>query len=329
MNTLIEEAITSSQLEGAAVTRQVASEMLRTGRRPRDADERMILNNYLTMRRIRDLRDQPLTPELIFELHRRVTDGTLEKPDASGRFRRADESIKVVDEIEGTVYHEPPAAEELPARLEAMCAFANGAAPDYFVHPVVRAILLHFWLAYDHPFWDGNGRTARALFYWCMLRHDYPLFEFISISQILLRAPVKYAEAFLHTETDENDLTYVLLHQAGVVREAVASLRDYLTEKRAELSRASVCLRGVAGLNHRQQALLMHALREPHTRYLITGHQRSHNVTHQTASNDLYDLVERGLLTVLPTGRPRIFLAKSDLAEKLARMGESAPDPAT
>ena len=319
INTLIEESITSSQLEGAATTRQVAAEMLRTGRKPRDTHERMVLNNYLTMQRIRDLRDHDLSPELIFELHRRVTDGTLANPDASGRFRRAEENVRVEDQ-EGTVFHEPPDASELPARLDAMCAFANGTTPDYFVHPVIRAILLHFWLAYDHPFVDGNGRTARALFYWCMLRRDYPLFEFISISQILLRAPAQYAEAFLHTETDDNDLTYFLLHQAGVVKKAVASLQDYLARKRSELTQAAGALRGVADLNHRQQALLLHALREPHTRYVITGHQRSHNVSHQTAANDFHDLVARGLLVMLPGGRPRIFVAPSDLGEKLNKL---------
>jgi Fic family protein len=63
------------------------------------------------------------------------------------------------------VFHTPPPAAELPARLEAMCDFANSKTPDTFIHPVVRGIFLHFWLAYDHPFVDGNGRTARALFY--------------------------------------------------------------------------------------------------------------------------------------------------------------------
>lgn len=331
INTLIEESITSSQLEGAVTTRQVASEMLRTGRRPRDVHERMVLNNYLTMQRIRDLRDRELSPELVFELHRLVTDGTMDNPDASGRFRKDEENVRVEDQ-EGTVFHEPPRAAELPARLAAMCDFANGTTPDYFIHPVVRAILLHFWLAYDHPFVDGNGRTARALFYWCMLRNEYPLFEFISISQILLRAPAQYAEAFLHTETDDNDLTYFLLHQAEVVKKAVASLRDYLARKRAELGQASVCLRGVPDLNHRQQALLLHALREPHTRYIIAGHQRSHGVSHQTASNDLFDLVERGLFVVLPGGRPRIFLAPSDLGEKLEKLAHteiSTPPPSS
>ena len=325
INTLIEESITSSQLEGAVTTRQVAAEMLRTGRKPRDTHERMVLNNYLTMQRIRDLRAQDLTPDLVLELHRRVTDGTMDNPDASGRLRRADENVRVEDN-EGTVFHEPPPAAELSARLEAMCAFANGTTPDFFVHPVIRAILLHFWLAYDHPFVDGNGRTARALFYWCMLRRDYPLFEFISISQILLRAPGQYAEAFLHTETDDNDLTYFLLHQAGVVKKAVASLQDYLVQKRSELTQASDALRGVAGLNHRQQALIVHALREPHTRYIITGHQRSHGVSHQTAANDFHDLVARGLLVMLPGGRPRIFVAPTDLTEKLNKLA-AAPLP--
>lgn len=61
--------------------------------------------------------------------------------------------------------------------MTAMCAFPNGHLPDTFIHPAIRAIILHFWLGYDHPFVDGNGRTARALFYWAMLRQNYSLFE--------------------------------------------------------------------------------------------------------------------------------------------------------
>ena len=325
VRTLLEESITSSQLEGAATTRAVAKEMLQTGRPPRDKSERMILNNYLTMRRIRDLHEAPLTPALVFELHERVTQDTLDNPHAAGRFRLPAELIRVEDNIDGTVYHEPPPSDQLPARMEAMCAFANGSSPDFYVHPVIRAIVLHFWLAYDHPFIDGNGRTARALFYWSMLRQGYELFEFISISQILLRAPIRYGEAFLQTETDENDLTYFILHQAEVIREAVESLRVYVKHKTDELHAAEQCMRGLEGLNHRQQALLTHALREPATRYVIASHQHSHNVSHQTARNDLFDLVGRGLLGVRRLGRTYYFRAVSDLAEKLGKQAATNP----
>lgn len=323
VSALIQESITSSQLEGAVTTREVAKEMLRTGRPPRDKSERMILNNYLTMRRIQDLRSESLSPELVFELHRRVTEGTLEKPDAAGRFRRAEENVRVED-MEGNVFHDPPAAKELPERMEAMCRFANGQEPEGFVHPVLRAIILHFWLAYDHPFVDGNGRTARALFYWSMLRQSYGLFEFISISQILLRAPVRYAEAFLHTETDDNDLTYFILHQAEVITAAIQALHEYAARRTRELRQTDKLLRGMGGLNHRQQALLTHALRNASARYMIEGHRRAHAVTFPTARNDLFDLVARGLFTVAKEGRFNVFRPTSDLREKLDRIGTAA-----
>ena len=227
--------------------------------------------------------------------------------------------------MEGNVFHEPPEARELPKRLENMCDFANGRTPDYFVHPVLRAIILHFWLAYDHPFVDGNGRTARALFYWSMLRQGYTLFEFVSISQILLRAPGRYAEAFLHTETDENDLTYFILHQTEVITQAVKALHQYAARKAAELKKTDRQLRGMEGLNHRQQALLTHALRNTSARYLIEGHRRSHAVTFPTARNDLFNLVERGLLSVTKEGRFNVFRPVSDLHDKLKRLGETPP----
>jgi Fic family protein len=97
VSSLIEEAITSSQLEGAATTREVAKEMLRSGRSPQDRNERMILNNFHVMQRIRELRNEPLTPELILVMHQIVSKGTLDEPGAAGRLRRANEKNSVMD----------------------------------------------------------------------------------------------------------------------------------------------------------------------------------------------------------------------------------------
>jgi Fic family protein len=326
MRSLFQEAVTSSQLEGAATTRAAAKEMLRTGRPPRTRGERMILNNYLTMRRITEWKQRPLDEELIFEMHRMVTDGTLDEPDAAGRLRRADEKVTVQDVITGEVFHSPPPAGQLPDRLKALCKFANGSVDDVgkslgrFIHPAVRNILLHFWLAYDHPFVDGNGRTARALFYWSMLRQKYWLFEFVSISEILVKAPAKYAMSFLHTETDENDATYFLLYQCEVIRRAIASLHEYLDTKSKELRQTETLLRGAPELNHRQQALIAHALRNPGTRYMIEGHRRSHGVVYQTARHDVMALARLGLLEKRKSGRAFGFLAPLDLADRLQRM---------
>lgn len=316
IRSLMEEAITSSQLEGAVTTREVATDMLRSGRKPKDRSEKMILNNYRTMRRIREVRDRPLTPELVFEIHRMITDGTLDKPDAAGRLRHDDELVTVEDD-EGEIMHLPPAAKELEERLRTMCAFANEKDSEPFVHPAIRAVILHFWLAYDHPFVDGNGRTARALFYWAMLHSDYWLFEFISISDVLKRAPAKYYKAFLHTETDENDLTYFLLHQSEVIRKAIESLHDYIIRKTRETRENQELLRDMRHLNHRQQALVGHALRHPGTVYTIEGHQRSHDTAYNTARTDLLDLAEQGLFLKGKSGKKMVFHASRELEQSI------------
>lgn len=319
VRSLMEEAITSSQLEGAATTREVAKKMLAEGRKPRDRSERMIVNNYVTMRRIMELKDKPLSPDMVLQIHREISDGALEIMDGAGRFRRPDENIKVFDEIEGTVFHTPPSAVELPARLQAMCDFANGRTPDLFVHPVIRGIILHFWLAYDHPFVDGNGRTARALFYWQMLHSGYWLFEYISISQFLRKAPVQYGTAFLHTETDENDLTYFIIHQAEVIRRALKELHDYVARKSSETRACLNALQKHPVLNHRQQTLIAHAVRHPNFAYQIAGHGARHAVTYATARADLLGLAKLKFLVHRKVGRAFVFVAPKDLESKLRR----------
>jgi Fic family protein len=244
VKSLVEEAITSSQLEGASTTRDVAKEMIKRGRAPRDRSETMILNNYRALQFIREIREESLTPSIVFELQRLLTEGTLDEPNAAGRFRHQDEHIVVSDEMDGSVLHDPPSAAELQARMEAMCAFANAADTDEpFIHPVVRSILLHFWLAYDHPFVDGNGRTARALFYWSMARRGYWLAEFLSISRILKHAPGRYNRAFLYTETDDNDATYFILFQLRVIVRAIEELHEYLARKAVEMEETARLIR--------------------------------------------------------------------------------------
>ena len=316
VRSLMEEAITSSQLEGAATTREVAKKMLAEGRKPRDRSERMIVNNDTTMRRIVELKDAPLTPEMVLQIHQEISEEALDIVDGAGRFRRDDEEINVSD-MEGTVFHLPPPAGELPTRLQAMCDFANGLTPGSFVHPVIRGIILHFWLAYDHPFVDGNGRTARAMFYWQMLHSDYWLFEFISISQFLRKAPVQYGTAFLHTETDDNDLTYFIIHQAEVIRSALKELHDYVARKSSETRACLNALQKHPNLNYRQQAIIAHALKHPGFAYSIAGHQSRHAVTYATARSDLLGLAKRKLLIHQKAGRAFAFLAPKDLEARL------------
>jgi Fic family protein len=319
VNSLMEEAIRSSQLEGATTTRRAAKELLRTGRAPKDRSERMILNNYRALQFMRDEMPADLTPATVIELQRILTDGTLDNPGAAGRLQTPEDvRIAVVDGLDGTVIHQPPPAEQLPERLLALCEFANeGESPDRFIHPVLRAILLHFWLAYDHPFEDGNGRTARALFYWYMRTHGYWLVEYLSISRILRQAPGKYTRAFVSTETDERDTTYFIVYQLDVLQRAVEQLHEYLRQKIKDVRDVETLLKGSDEFNHRQFALLGNALRVPDAIYTFQTHAASHGVTHETARTDVLPLVNKGFLEQRRQGRRFTFAPPVDLADRL------------
>ena len=149
-----------------------------------------------------------------------------------------------------------------------------------------------------------------------MLRHGYWLAEFLSISRVIKKAPSQYARAFLHSETDTNDLTYFLVHQLDVIREAFQALRVYLERKAKELREGERLLKDGTGVNHRQRTLLADALRHPDRRYTIEAHRREHGVVYQTARQDLLALVEAGYLVQTTIGHKFYF----DVSPKLGRL---------
>ncbi len=327
INSLIEEAISSSQLEGASTTRRVAKEMIRTGRDPETHSERMILNNYRAMSFLRGLKDDLLTPSIVFELHKILTEGTLSGDDAdkAGAFRGDSDDICVFSRDEQTVLHVPPPAHELPARLQTLCNFANKVdeTDQTYIPPIIRAIIIHFMIGYDHPFVDGNGRTARALFYWMMAREHFWLMEYISISRAIKKAPAQYMYAYLYTETDGNDLTYFIVHQLEMIREAIRDLHAYLVKK-AEQQKETESILQKSGLNNvlnfRQLSLIRNALKNPGAEYTIRSHQSSHSVVYQTARTDLLDLSDKyGLLKKFKSGKKDVFIAPANLDELIQR----------
>lgn len=320
VSSLMEEAIASSQLEGAAATREVAKKMLREKRKPINTAEQMILNNYVAIQEIRANLDRPMTMESLHDLHRILTEKTLAQEADAGRLRTGDDHIHVVDPTDGAILHTPPPAETLPARMEKLLAFANDAAGgERFIHPVIKALILHFWLAYEHPYVDGNGRTARALFYWYMLRHKYWLFEFISISRIILQSPVRYARAFLYSEIDENDLTYFLHFNLRVILLALADLKKYLAEKRAQIRDSLTLLKQYRGINLRQRDVLAKAIRGAGSQFTLAAHASLYDVVYQTARTDLMGLKRMGLLDKIKSGRQFVFVPSAKLRGRFPR----------
>ncbi len=277
ISSLIEEAITSSQLEGASTTTREAKNMLRSGRKPHNRSEQMIVNNFNAMMFIRETRGESLSVEFLKELHRIITFDTLDDPAGSGRWRKKSEDITVQDMRDGTVLHAPPDADLIPERMENLIKFANTDEHERFIHPIICGITLH------------------------------------------KKAPIKYAKSFLFVENDSSDLSYFLDHQTDVILESIVDLFKYLAHKTTEFQRTELVLRGELQkmLNHRQIAVITHALQHPGFTYSIQSHARSHSVTYQTARTDLLKLDELKLLEKFKRGKAFLFESPINLIEKI------------
>lgn len=309
VSSLMEEAITSSQIEGAVATIKEAKKMLIEKRKPRNKSEQMVYNNYITMQSIKDLCKRDLDINLLLDLHRSITQGTLETVEEEGRFRTAEDDVNVVTSY-GEVLFTPPKSEEIFDRLHALIDFANGSKNKSFVHPVVKAIMLHFWMAYIHPFTDGNGRMARTLFYWYMIKHGYWLFEYTSISKIILKKTTRYANAYLYSENDSNDLTYFIHFNIEVIMEAVEELKTHIESEREKNRQFYNEFIEHPELNTRQTTILQHLFSNPQDILTIKTHQVLNKLAYQTARNDLLDLEKKNWLKSVKKGKTFYFVLK-------------------
>jgi len=318
INSLMEEAIASSQLEGAVTTHQLAREMLESNRKPRNHSEQMILNNYEAMKWIVDNKHLPFTLDNLLQLHTIVTNNTLTDKADEGRFR-TDDKVNVVDVQTGEVVHYPPSHTELLSLMKRFCDFANDKVKQFsFVHPISKGIVLHFLIGFIHPFVDGNGRTARTIFYWYLLKKGYWLIEYMSVSRVILNAKAQYARAYLYTELDENDLTYFVLYNAQCIQKALEELKQHIKRKTAEKKNAMDLLRNT-NFNERQIVLLQELMQDTGRHYSVSQIEKWFGISNQTARNDLNGLVEAGLLAFRKTGKKIQFFAVKDFGMKIRK----------
>lgn len=314
LSSLMEEAIASSQMEGANTTRKVAKDMLRKQAKPKNIDQQMIVNNYNTIRFLVEQKDKNFSPELLLEIHKMISENTLENHEDEGKFRTSD-NIVVMDSLKGEIAHTPPSYTEINTYIDDLCNFANN--DEKYIHPIVKAIIIHFIISYLHPFVDGNGRTARSLFYWYMLKKGYWLTEFLSISRIIYRSKNRYEKAFLYVENDELDLGYFINYNLNVLQQSFNELKIYLNKKTNE-EKSLLDFKFIKGINERQAQIIKMCIEKPSTIFIAKELETTFNVSVKTIRNDLIGLVQLGILDSLAinqrlTGYTRV----QNLEEKL------------
>lgn len=315
VSSLMEEAIYSSMMEGAATTRKVAKEMLRRKITPKDKSQQMIHNNYQTIQFIVENKYNMLTPELVMHIHRLMTEKTLVNPDDAGRLRTND-NVVVENGITHEVVHVPPPYQVLPIFINDLCDYFNETDAKVFIHPIIRGIIVHYMVAYMHPFVDGNGRTARALFYWYMLKEKYWLTEYMSISRVIANSKKSYEKAFQYVAADDNDLGYFITYNLRVLDQAFKQLQDYIKRKQEERVAANIFLQ-IGDINERQAQILKMFIDNPKEVITVRSLQDKFMISPTTAKTDIIGLLQKGLLAEIAFNKVKRGYIKGEKFDEL------------
>lgn len=314
---VMEEAIASSQLEGAHTSRKAAKQILIEVRKPRNKDEQMIVNNYQAMRLIEtELKDKKLDEEILLSLHKILTQDVLDESE-TGRYRKDEDDIIVGDDgSKNEIYHIPPKEIFVKKEIKKFLDYANNDLADsVFVHPVIKAIIMHFWLGYLHPFVDGNGRMARALFYWYLLREKYWAFGYIPLSKVIKDSPGQYRDAYIYSEQDDNDLSYFIEYNVSEIAQAMREFETYAERKWKENTKMAKTARDKYNLNDRQIQLLRYYYKNKDATTSISTHMKIYATSRVTAMKDLRGLEKYGLVTSKKTGRVVYYYATDEASE--------------
>jgi Fic family protein len=313
ISSIMEEAISSSQMEGAVTTRKKAKEMIQKEQKPKTKSEQMIMNNYITMQHIVNHKNDEITADSILYLHKLISNKTLDDPQDEGAFRDTDD-VYVINHLNSEIVHTPPPSEELKKLIKDLCIFCNTES-DTFIHPIIKGCIIHFMMGWIHPFSDGNGRAARALFYWYMLKKGYWLTEFLSISRIIKGSKSQYEHSYLYSEIDNSDLSYFITYHIGTMEKAFEALKDYINRKQKEVFQAAKFMK-IPDVNDRM-AQILKILHDDGERILTTKEiEKRFDISNYTARADLKALVKLGFVDVVLVNKKKQNFVKSSQFEK-------------
>ena len=203
-----EQAKRVVQLRGVSDSKEVSE---KTGVTARERDIQEVINYrnvllWIDQQKVLE-RKPDVSVETLHTLHSLTMKGLLDE-DQIGKFRQK----QVVVSGAGTeeVVFRPPVSVEVPFLVDELFAWINS-SESTSLHPIFKAAIAHYQLAYIHPYVEGNGRTARAFATLLMYLLGYDFKRFFSLEQYFDNDVDRYYKSLLSVQQQaDTDLTYWL-----------------------------------------------------------------------------------------------------------------------
>lgn len=243
-----EEIYYSLEIENIDTSRESVRRIL-AGYAPKDASEERIYGMKQGMQFISDYHNE-INEENLYKLYRMTIGNYLEPENRlpDGSFYRND-AVYVVG---GKKTHKGLDSKLLPEYMKALMTFIN---TESDIDDLAKAAIIHFYIAYIHPYFDGNGRIARLVQLWYLVQRGYPSAMLVSFSALIMESRRLYYKAYTLIEQNAeisgivdvtpfvlyfaqnvyNRLSQVMPGQYTLDEFANALLRGDVTEKEHDL----------------------------------------------------------------------------------------------
>lgn len=183
----------STQIEGNRLTLKETEQAIQQGRlfpgRERDVGE--VERYYQALQQVENWVEgkQKVTEERIRKIHALLYRGRRTKPT---QYR---DGQNVIREASGEIVYMPPEAEDVPGLMAELVGWIHQSEADLPV-PVIAGIA-HYQFVSIHPFYDGNGRTARTLTTWLLSQGGYDLGKFYALEEFYAEDLEGYYDALV------------------------------------------------------------------------------------------------------------------------------------
>ena len=301
----VEEAVTSAIYEGANSTRDQSKTLIASGKKPKNKDEWMLVNNYRAMDWIKKSFQTPCSNEVILKIHNIIVHNTLQGRDTSfeGRFRN--NKIFIGD-------HEGVSYKKIKPVIEETIQLINN--HPRFLHGLIKSILFHYFVAYIHPFFDGNGRTARTLSYFIGMQNNLKFLELLSISADLKKHGNRYETSFDLVKKYDLDLTYFIDFCLDALLNAVKQV-----EKKVEFLIKIFSLKDQMNINFNQVCMLQKMALNKYKKISIEDYARSINKSREIARQELKNLTVKLLLREERQGKKYVYSIESKKLKEIVK----------
>ncbi|PLX68679.1 MAG: Fic family protein [Denitrovibrio sp.] len=241
-----------------------------------------------------------ITEDFIKKLHLSITKDLSHKGNTHGKYR--DKLVKVGSEEHGGIYRPPSNLNDIEQLMTSFIDWINS-EELLETSPYIRASLAHYHLSLIHPFFSGNGRTARLLEAYILhaanIRHVSKM-----LSKYYYRNLDRYFLAFSSTKRKSKDTTPFLLFVLEAVNACLDELKDRVYGYLYDLTMREFLniMKNDGDLNDRQYDLVMLLMEEDVEISLQDLHIEKpfvylyKGVTEQTARRDIKKLSDMNLL---------------------------------